>query len=105
MAIESDARRRNGWADMLSRLLHDRGLRRFGLFGLNSEGHGFPGGESASGHVIDEQGRIYFFWMDWDEKQGEPALTIWQPINPEQFEPEAFDQEFRRTRIEAGLRD
>jgi hypothetical protein len=65
-------------------LIVARGVGRHALFGEVNEGTIFPDGtESMSGHAIDEQGRIYAFWTDWDDDRCEPVFAIWREVMPE----------------------
>jgi len=65
-------------------LIGERGVGRHALFGEVNEGTLFPDGtESMSGHVVDEQGRTYFFWTDWDAERQGPVFAIWRHVTPE----------------------
>jgi len=65
-------------------LLDDIGIGRRALFHEVGEGVAFPdGSESMSGHVIDELGRVFIFWTDWDAARGRPVFTTWEQIEPE----------------------
>ena len=65
-------------------LIRERGVGRHALFGEVNEGVIFPDGtESMSGHVIDEQERIYAFWTDWDLVQQRPVFETWREVVPD----------------------
>jgi hypothetical protein len=87
----------------MDELLHERGLRRYGVFGVTTEGKRLPGGsETASGFVVDRGSRVYFFWLDWDREQERPVFSEWQEVAPD---PEwETDEEYRAARQAAGLR-
>src|SRR6185436_1409432 len=56
-------------------LIAERGLGRFATFYEVSEGHMHPDGtESMSGYVVVEDGREFYFWMDWDPELHRPRL-------------------------------
>ena len=56
-------------------LLDDLGFGRRAIFHDVGEGTIFPDGtESVSGHVIDEAGRVYFFWSRLGRRSGSPRL-------------------------------
>jgi hypothetical protein len=64
-------------------LLDEIGIGRRALFDDVGEGTIFPDGtESMSGHVVDEVGRVFFFWTDWDAARKRPVFTTWQQIEP-----------------------
>jgi hypothetical protein len=61
----------------------------------------FPDGtEATSGHVILEDGRVFFWWMDWDAEQGRPVLGTWVEV---QDDPSDTTWEYRRARKAVGL--
>ncbi len=65
-------------------LLAERGIGRHATFWEVGEGEEFPDGtESMSGNVIDIQGRVYFFWTDWDVEHGRPFLSTWVEVAAE----------------------
>jgi hypothetical protein len=62
-------------------LIAERGLGRFATFLEVDEGEMFPNGmESMSGYVVAEDGREFFFWLDWDAKVGRPTLGTWNEV-------------------------
>src|SRR6266536_2716199 len=68
----------------IERLLGERGLGRFALFNEVGEGTIFPDGtESMSGHVVDDEGSVFFFWTGWDEADGRPVFSTWEPDVPD----------------------
>jgi len=65
-------------------LLDELGIGRHALFHEVNEGTSFPDGtEAMSGHVIDEQGRTYFFWTDWDRAHERPQFSTWVEVPAE----------------------
>src|SRR5687768_4192338 len=65
-------------------LLDDIGIGKRGIFHDVGERTIFPDGtESTSGFVIDELGRVFIFWTDWDAARGRPVFTTWKQIEPE----------------------
>ena len=87
---------------ILHKLLREKGLERYALFFLSSEDNQLPGGlEETSGFVIDDRGRIHYFWMGWDDEQGSVALTKWKRATPETHWRQSA--EYRRARAAAGL--
>jgi hypothetical protein len=79
-----------------------RNIRRYGLFGVTTEGKPLPdGSESASGFVVDDRGRVFSFWLGWDERQQRLAFTRWAEVRPEPDWEE--DEEYRQARRAAGL--
>jgi hypothetical protein len=87
---------------VLDTLIRAKGLKRWAYFFTTGEGCFFPDGtEECSGNVIDEYGRVFFFWTDWDAEHNTPMMRIW-----EQEEPEsrwAASAEYRRARRAVGL--
>jgi hypothetical protein len=92
----------NPQADTLHRLIAEQGLGRHALFFVTGEGEEFPGGiEESSGFVLDEQGRVFSFWLGWDRRNARPRLTEWEQAEPE---PDWIDEpEYRRAREQVGL--
>src|SRR5439155_13002880 len=88
----------------LERLIRERGLARFGIFHSSGEGQLLPdGSESGSGYVVDECGRHYFYWLDWDVGRARLALTRWQKLQPTEFADLQDDPDYREARPAAGL--
>src|SRR3712207_3336157 len=78
------------------------GLGRYALFFVTGEGEIMPSGvKDASGHVIDEQGRVLAFWLGWDGRQQKPVLTEWEEVEPEPHWLESA--EYRQARKRVGL--
>ena len=83
-------------------LIGERGIGRFALFDEVGEGTVFPDGtEDVSGHVIAEDGRVFFFWTAWDAERGRPTLGTWQEVKGEIAG--AGSGEYRRARAAVGL--
>jgi len=88
----------------LERLIRARGLARFGIFHATGEGQLLPdGSEAGSGYVVDEHGRHYFYWLDWDVDRAQLALTCWQDLEPAEFADLQGDREYRQARAAAGV--
>lgn len=89
-------------AAALERLFTEKGLGRHGTFWEVGEGTFLPDGtEDLSGFVVDERGRIFFFWTGWDAERGEVAFETWRPVEPE---PDwERDPEHRRARAAVRL--
>ena len=86
----------------VSALLAERGIGRHAIFWDVGEGEEFPDGtESMSGNVIDAEGRVYFFWTDWDAERNGPAFGIWRREEPEEHWLES--KEYRGARAAVGL--
>ncbi len=86
----------------VSALLVERGIGRHAIFWDVGEGEEFPDGtESMSGYVIDAEGRVHFFWTDWDAARGGPTFGTWRSVEP------AGDwlksREYRGARAAVGL--
>lgn len=65
-------------------LLDELGIGRRALFHESDEGTIFPDGtEAMTGHVLDEAGRVFLFWTDWDAARARPVFTTWQQVQPE----------------------
>jgi hypothetical protein len=91
-----------GQENILDRLIRARGLERFALFMLSGEGTTLPdGSEALSGYVVDPTGRVYSFWLGWDDEHREPALTEWAEEQPES--DWLSNPEYRRAREALGL--
>lgn len=88
--------------DDLHRLIRDQGLKRYGVFFITGEGIRLPdGSEDASGYVIDDHGRVFSFWLDWDYDRQGVTFTEWEQVEPEPEWNE--DAEYRQAREAAGL--
>lgn len=83
-------------------LIGERGIGRHALFGEVNEGTPSPDGtEAMSGHVVDEQGRVFFFWTSWDDEHHRPTFTIWREVVPEGRW--RMDEEYLAARRAVGL--
>ena len=79
-----------------------RGLSRFALFDTTIEGRIYPNGvEEKSGCVLNEDGRVWSFWTDWDDVRQQVTIKYWdeEPITPRL----AHGREYARARRELGL--
>ena len=86
----------------VSALLIERGVGRHAIFWDVGEGEIFPDGtESMSGNVIDSDGRVYFFWTDWDAARGGPTFGTWRPVAP--ADDWSRSGEYRAARAAVGL--
>ena len=101
--LRKNARSANDRApDSVPELLRQKGLRRYGLFYVVGEGETLPdGSEAASGYVVDDCGRIFFFWVGWDDRCRGPTFTEWEEVV--ETEADRADPEYRRAREAAGL--
>jgi len=104
MAVRNAVRRTSSeQRDILERLVRERGLERFAFFLLTGEGIPLPDGlEELSGYVLDARGRVFSFWLSWDEAHGRPTLSEWEEETPEPHWHE--NAEYRRARKIVGLR-
>src|SRR6266571_2706387 len=91
--------RRRGFLD---ELIRKRGIQQYGLFSVTTEGKQLPdGSESASGFLIDGESRVFFFWLDWDDRLRHIVFTDWKQVKAE---PEwEGDEEYQAARRAAGL--
>jgi hypothetical protein len=89
-------------ADILGDLLRTHGVTRHGLFRVTVEPRSLPdGSDAATGYVVDESGRIFFFWLDWNIAEGRPDFIHWRQT---ETRPEWLDDaEYVVARHEAGL--
>ena len=88
--------------DRLLRLIGAKVPGRFATFGGSSEGLLMPDGtEEVSGFVVDEHGRVFFYWMDWDRRKKAPALGTWKQVEPEPHWAES--REYQKARKALGL--
>lgn len=97
-------------ARLLDELIQEHGLKpgRYALFFVTGEGRFHPPAaepeeaiEEASGYVLDDRGRVFAFWLGWDDRRGIPALTEWREEAPEPAWHD--DEEYRRARLAVGL--
>jgi hypothetical protein len=84
MAIRAGSRQVEDNAQILEQLVESRELGRYAFFFVTGEGETMPNGvEDASGYVIDEHGRVYAFWLGWDDDRRAPSFTEWEEVVPE----------------------
>ena len=79
-----------------------RGLSRFAIFDICVEGRIYPNGfDEVSGSVLNEDGRIWFFWTGWDDERQAVTIRHWdeEPITPLL----TSGPEYERARRELGL--
>lgn len=102
MAIHPRPTRIDDESQIRERLMEDRALGRHAVFFVTGEGDVMPNGvEEASGHVIDEQGRVFAFWLGWDARRKAPTFTEWEAVEPESAWLESA--EYRHARQHVGL--
>jgi hypothetical protein len=93
VAIDNRTRERAA----LDHLIEERVQHRYELFFVTGEGKALPDDlEETSGYVLDETGRVFSFWVDWDESRSAPTLTEWEQVEAEPHWTK--DPEYRRAR-------
>jgi hypothetical protein len=87
----------------ITRLLRERGIGRHALFLTQREGTVLPNGlEALSGFVLEPSGRVYGFWLAWDEHRQAATLAPFYPV--EDAAPAfAEDAEYQAARRSLGL--
>jgi hypothetical protein len=102
MTIQNPTERVGRRRALLDELIREKGIERYGLFAVTTEGKVLPdGSESASGLVVDPTGRVHAFWLDWDEARRRVAFVRWNPVQPRR--DWETDDEYRAARRAAGL--
>src|SRR5215212_3225290 len=90
------------YADVLRHLVESNGLERYAFFFVTEEGRKMPNGlEETSGHVIDADGHVFFFWTGWDAERGVPTFRHWDRVEPEADWLE--DEDYREALNKVGL--
>ena len=88
--------------EVLGRLVRQQGLDRYGFFFVTDEGQPAPDGSGmASGYVVDDQDRTFFFVVDWSADQRDGVFTRWEQVAPRS--DWGRSAEYRRARAAAGL--
>ena len=86
----------------LERLLAERGVGRYATFSEVGEGTFFPDGtEDASGFVVDQHGRVFFYWTGWDAERDAVVFSTWKQVAPEPGWER--DPEYQRARAAVRL--
>jgi hypothetical protein len=102
MVIHSRSRQVDDDAQILEHLVKGLKLGRHAFFYVTGEGDIMPNGvEEASGHVIDERGRVFAFWLGCDDRRKVPIFTEWEEVQPESSWLES--SEYRHARECVGL--
>ena len=80
----------------------ERGLTRFAIIETVGEGRFYPNGmEERSGDVLNEDGRVWFFWTAWDPEREQVTLRVWEPEDP--VPALTTSKVYQRARRELGL--
>jgi hypothetical protein len=89
---------------LIARLLKERGIGRHALFLTQREGIELPNGlEAVSGFALDAGGRVYGFWLAWDDERHAHTLAPFYPVeHPERAF--ARDEEYHAARRALRLR-
>ena len=102
MAVEDEIVGVEGGAERLDQLIAERVPGRHAWFFVTPEGDILPDGTyTESGHVIDEQGRVFAFWTGWDPARNAVTFEIWEQDEPEQSWNDSV--EYRQAREAVGL--
>ncbi len=103
MALADQVEPIEGSAERLDALIAERIPGRHAWFWVVQEGATLPDGTyDESGHVIDEQGRVFAFWTGWDTARNTVTFESWEQVQPE---PSWTDSvEYRQAREAVGLR-
>jgi len=110
MAVEYPAPSSLSARALLAALVQDRAgwlPDDYALFFVTSEGMSLPGAygalEEASGYAVHRHGDVVSWWLGWNPNLERPALTVWEPAQPQ---PRWRDSaEYRRARALVGLGD
>lgn len=87
----------------IDRLLVQRGIDRHALFLTQREGIELPGDlEAVSGFALGGDGRVYGFWLAWDDARQAPTLRPFYLV-PGPDEAFADDAEYHAARRALGL--
>ena len=71
-------------------------------FSPRGKARSFRGGiESLSGFVLTGDGKVYGFWLDWDENAGRYVLDPWYRV--EDVSQLDSDPEYIKARAQLGL--
>ena len=102
MPVEDQVEPIEGDAERLHALIAERVPGRHAWFFVTQEGDALPDGTyTESGHVIDEQGRVFAFWTGWDAARNVFTFESWEQVEPESHWSESA--EYRRAREAVGL--
>ena len=102
MAVTAETKSDAEHMALLERLFEERGIHRYGLFLLTSEGLFTPDGyEEMSGYVVSGDLPVIFFWTGWDETARRTCFEIWQVAEPQPDWQD--DTEYQAARVAAGL--
>jgi hypothetical protein len=92
MARDLKTRPSSWQRQILDERIRDKGLQsgEYAYFFVTREGITWPlptaqpkQFEETSGYVVDRCGRVFAFWLGWDEASRAPALTGWDEVTPE----------------------
>ena len=102
MAIQQGMKSDTENKALLTALLAERGITRYGLFAVSGEGKVTPDGyEETSGYALSHEDRVFFFWTGWDETMERTVFSMWVPTG-RQVEW-LDDAEYQSARVAAGL--
>ena len=105
MQLDRDATEERAELALLDELIQPRiqPATRYTFFFTSGEGRYLPGTriEESSGYVLDQLGRVYFYWLGWDAEVGAPALIRWRTEVPSASWQD--DAEYGRARARLGL--
>jgi hypothetical protein len=90
---------------ILGRLFAAKGLGQgaWWPFLVQGEGTPLPGGvEACSGFVLARDGRVFGWWLDWDEAGEDYLLDRWWQVEAPEREL-AGDTEYQEARRRLGL--
>lgn len=78
-------------------------VQRYAFSFTTGEGRYLPGTtvEESSGYIVDETGRVFFFWFGWDTDTQAPGLIRWRQEAPASNWEQ--DAEYRQARERVGL--
>lgn len=100
--IEHDAKLEPAEVDTLEQLVAARGIGACAPFLVAGEGTILPNGdEESSGYVVDETGRVFRYWLAWDDERDAPTLSVWRQV--EQPDRWRDHPEYRKAREQLGL--
>ncbi len=103
MIIVNPKEREKKTSQIIQNLLAKKGIMHYTLFSCNEEASKYlPGGiYPESGKVLNSDGRIFSFWLDWDDEKQDYTLgdvtlpdgtvdDFWRELDPKDYEEEPY---------------
>ncbi|MDP3763636.1 MAG: hypothetical protein Q8Q92_03240 [bacterium] len=117
MIISNQREREKKVEGIMKRLLAEKGITHYiEIPGAEEASEILPGGiYPVSGKILTDQGRLFYYWLDWDPVKNDYSLgdvtmpdgsvsDYWREVDPSEYEQLEQNESYQNARKKLGLK-